>query len=109
MCIIYKHPLPPPVTPCTSNIYNNPNHLSPRDFISSWVFLQDQQEATKKSADQKREADRKRKKAELELVKEGKRPFYLKKCELHLAMYYDQDKLLEIKILISPNRRENYA
>lgn len=49
--------------------------------LESLLKRMDQQEATKKSADQKREADRKRKKAELELVKEGKRPFYLKKSD----------------------------
>ena len=44
--------------------------------------FQAHQEAAKKSADAKREAEKKRKKAELELVKQGKRPFYLKKCKL---------------------------
>ena len=52
-------------------------------IISSEVlsFCQDQQEATKKAAAQKREVERKRKTAELELVKQGKTPYYLKKCE----------------------------
>lgn len=49
--------------------------------LDSLLKRMDQQEAAKKSLDTKREADRKRKKAELELVKQGKRPFYLKKCE----------------------------
>jgi len=47
--------------------------------LDSLLKRMDQQEAAKKSLDTKREADRKRKKAELELVKQGKRPFYLKK------------------------------
>jgi len=40
----------------------------------------EEQEAAKKLADTRREAERKRRKAEMELVKQGKRPFFLKKC-----------------------------
>jgi len=39
----------------------------------------------------KREEERKRKKAELELVKQGKRPFYLKKCEQIGPLFNCQD------------------
>ena len=39
----------------------------------------------------KREEERKRKKAELELVKQGKRPFYLKKCEQIGPLFKCQD------------------
>ena len=45
------------------------------------VFEQEEQEAAKKLADARREAERNRKKAEMELVKQGKRPFFLKKCK----------------------------
>jgi len=49
--------------------------------VDSLLKRMEHQDAAKKSADAKREAERKRKKAELELVKQGKRPFYLKKSE----------------------------
>ncbi|KAL9954353.1 hypothetical protein ACROYT_G041878 [Oculina patagonica] len=49
--------------------------------LDSLLKRMEQQEAAKKSLDVKREAERKRKKAELELVKQGKRPFYLKKSD----------------------------
>lgn len=47
--------------------------------LDSLLKRMEQQETAKKSEDTKREEERKRKKAELELVKQGKRPFYLKK------------------------------
>lgn len=46
------------------------------------LCFQEQQAAAKKSEDAKREAEKKRKKAELELVKQGKRPYYMKNCKL---------------------------
>ncbi|PFX17444.1 ribosomal RNA processing protein 36 homolog [Stylophora pistillata] len=49
--------------------------------LESLLKRMDQQEATKKAAAQKRDVERKRKKAELELVKQGKTPYYLKKSD----------------------------
>lgn len=63
--------------------------------------FQEQQEAAKKSADAKREAEKKRKKAELELVKQGKRPFYLKKCELFVVCKVSIDVLNSLHISLN--------
>lgn len=63
--------------------------------LDSLLKRMEQQEAAKKSLDIKRDAERKRKKAELELVKQGKRPFYLKKSvkkKLELAEKFQKLK-----------------
>ena len=49
------------------------------------LYFQEQQEAAKKTAEAKRQTEKQRKKSELELVKQGKRPFYLKKCEYNFV------------------------
>lgn len=63
--------------------------------LESLLRRMEQQAAAKKSEDAKREAEKKRKKAELELVKQGKRPYYLKNSEkkkLELAEKYKRLK-----------------
>jgi len=62
--------------------------------LGSLLKRMEQQETAKKSQDMKREEERKRKKAELELVKQGKRPFYLKKCEQIGPLFNCQDFFL---------------
>ena len=42
---------------------------------------QEQKDSTAKTIEARKEAERQRKKAEIALVKQGKKPFYLKKCE----------------------------
>lgn len=69
--------------------------LDRKHQLQSLLKRMEQQEAAKKSADAKREAERQRKKAEMELVKQGKRPFYLKKSDkkkLELAERYKELK-----------------
>lgn len=56
-------------------------HPERKHQLESLLKRMDQQEATKKAAAQKREVERKRKTAELELVKQGKTPYYLKKSD----------------------------
>ncbi|XP_029203109.1 ribosomal RNA processing protein 36 homolog isoform X2 [Acropora millepora] len=52
-----------------------------KEQLKSLLSRMEEQEAAKKVADTRREAERKRRKAEMELVKQGKRPFFLKKCK----------------------------
>lgn len=49
--------------------------------LESLLKRMEQQEAAKKTAEAKRQTEKQRKKSELELVKQGKRPFYLKKSD----------------------------
>lgn len=74
-----------------------------KEQLKSLLSRMEEQEAAKKLADTRREAERKRRKAEMELVKQGKRPFFLKKSEkkkLELA-----EKFKELK---SSGKLERY-